>query len=112
MEIVNISHDFFIRTTDSRHEKIVSEFLQKIFDKGDIYKDKYEGWYCSGCEAFKTEKELVNNYCPLHPPEKTVWKSEDNWFFKLSKYVPQIIKLLENDESNYIFLKVKSGSIG
>ena len=106
-KLLNISHDFFIRTTDPRHEKIVDEFLQKIFDKGDIYKDKYEGWYCSGCEAFKTEKELVDNHCPLHPPEKTVWKSEDNWFFKLSKYVPQIIKLLENDESNYIFPESK-----
>lgn len=106
-KLLNISHDFFIRTTDSRHEKIVSEFLQKIFDKGDIYKDKYEGWYCSGCEAFKTEKELVDNHCPLHPPEKTVWKSEDNWFFKLSKYVPTIVKLLENDESNYIFPESK-----
>ncbi len=106
-KLLNISHNFFIRTTDPQHKKIVSEFLQKIFDKGDIYKDKYEGWYCSGCEAFKTEKELVDNHCPLHPPEKTVWKSEDNWFFKLSKYVPEIIKLLENNESNYIFPESK-----
>jgi len=106
-KLLNISHDFFIRTTDPRHKKNVSEFLQKIFDKGDIYKDKYEGWYYSGCEAFKTEKELVDKHCPLHPPEKTVWKSEDNWFFKLSKYVPKIIKLLENDESNYIFPESK-----
>jgi methionyl-tRNA synthetase len=108
---LNISNDFFIRTTDPRHEKIVGEVLQKIFDAGDIYKDKYEGWYCTGCEAFKTEKELVDGHCPLHPPEKTVKKSEENWFFKLSKYVPKIIELVENPETNYIFPESKKSEI-
>jgi methionyl-tRNA synthetase len=100
---LNISNDFFIRTTDPRHEKAVKDFLQKIYDKGDVYKAKYEGWYCVGCERFYTETELVDGHCPLHPPEKTVWKTEENWFFQLSKYVPQIIKLIENKETNYIF---------
>ncbi|HEX8923215.1 MAG TPA: methionine--tRNA ligase, partial [Patescibacteria group bacterium] len=100
---LNISNDFFIRTTDKRHEEVVKEFLLRIKDSGDVYKDKYEGWYCIGCEAFKTETDLVDGHCPLHPPEKTVWKSEENWFFKLSKYVPKIIELIENDETNYIF---------
>jgi methionyl-tRNA synthetase len=104
---LNISNDFFIRTTDPRHEKIVKNVLQKIFDKGDIYKDKYEGYYCVGCESYLTEKELVDKHCPLHPPEQTQWRSEENWFFKLSKYVPQIIKLIENDKTNYIFPKGK-----
>jgi methionyl-tRNA synthetase len=108
---LNISYDFFIRTTDPRHEKIVGEMLQKIYDAGDVYKDKYEGWYCTGCEAFKTDKELVNGHCPLHPPEKTVRKSEENWFFKLSKYVPAIIKLIENDKTNYIFPESKRSEI-
>jgi methionyl-tRNA synthetase len=106
-KLLNISNDFFIRTTDPRHEKIVGEVLQKIYDSGDVYKDKYEGWYCTGCEAFKTEKELVDGHCPLHPPEKTVKKSEENWFFKLAKYVPQIIKLIEDPETNYIFPESK-----
>ena len=100
---LNISHDFFIRTTDARHEKVVNEFLQKIYDKGDVYKAKYEGWYCVGCEKFLTESELVDKHCSLHPPEKTVFKSEENWFFKLSKYIPRIIDLIEDDKTNYIF---------
>ncbi|MEI8067367.1 MAG: methionine--tRNA ligase [Candidatus Shapirobacteria bacterium] len=102
-EKLDISFDFFIRTTDPKHEKVVSEILQKIYDNGDVYKDKYEGLYCIGCEKFLNEAELEDNHCALHPPEKTVSKSEENWFFKLSKYVPEIIKLIENKESNYIF---------
>jgi len=100
---LNISNDFFIRTTDQLHIEIVQKFLQKIYDKGDVYKAKYEGWYCVGCEKFLTESELVDKHCAVHPPESTVWKSEENWFFKLSKYIPQIIELIKNDESNYIF---------
>ncbi len=106
-KLLDVDNDFFIRTTDPRHEKIVVEVLQKIYDAGDVYKDKYEGWYCTGCEAFKTEKELVDGHCPMHPPEKTVKKSEENWFFKLSKYVPKIIELIENPETNYIFPESK-----
>jgi len=102
-KVLNISYDFFIRTTDQRHEKVVGELLQKIYDKGDVYKAKYEGWYCIGCEKFLTETDLVDGHCPLHSAEKTVKKSEENWFFKLSKYIPQIIKLIENNTSNYIF---------
>jgi methionyl-tRNA synthetase len=108
---LNISYDFFIRTTDPRHEKVVAEVLQKIYDAGDVYKGKYEGWYCTGCESFKTEKELVDGHCPLHPPEKTVWKSEENWFFKLTKYVPKIIELIEAPETNYIFPEGKKSEI-
>ncbi len=102
-KLLDISYNFFIRTTDPRHKKVVGEVMQKIYDAGDIYKDKYEGWYCTGCEAFKTEKELIDGHCPLHSPEKTVKKSEENWFFKLSKYIPEIIELIENPETNYIF---------
>lgn len=100
---LNISNDFFIRTTDPRHEKVVTDLLQKIYDKGDVYKAKYEGLYCIGCEKFLTETDLENGHCPLHPADKTVQKSEDNWFFKLSKYVPKLIELVENDSNNYIF---------
>lgn len=108
---LNISNDFFIRTTDIRHVKVVTEILQKIYDKGDIYKDKYEGLYCIGCEKFLTETDLVNGKCPLHPPEKTIERSEENWFFKLSKYVPQLIELVEDDKTNYIFPEGKRSEI-
>ncbi len=100
---LGVSNDFFIRTTDPRHEVVVKNFLQKIYDKGDIYKGKYEGWYCVGCESFLTEGDLVDKRCPLHPSQEVVWKEEENWFFKLSKYVPQIIKLIEDDKTNYVF---------
>ncbi|MFA5532772.1 MAG: methionine--tRNA ligase [Candidatus Shapirobacteria bacterium] len=108
---LNISFDFFIRTTNPKHKKVVQEMLQKIYDNGDVYKDKYEGWYCIGCEKFLTETDLVDNHCPLHPAEKTVWKSEENWFFKLSKYVPQLIDLIENEKTNYIFPNGKKAEI-
>jgi len=100
---LDISFDYFVRTTEPNHEKIVEELLQKIYDKGDIYKDKYEGKYCIGCEKFLTESDLVGGHCSLHPPESTVDQSEENWFFKLSKYVPKLIELIENDQTNYIF---------
>jgi len=110
-KLLNINYDFFIRTTDLRHEKVVGEVLQKIYNNGDVYKGKYEGWYCTGCEEFKTDKELVDGHCPLHPPEKTVLKSEENWFFKLSKYVPNIVELIENQETNYIFPEGKKSEV-
>ncbi|MFH1602066.1 MAG: methionine--tRNA ligase [Candidatus Shapirobacteria bacterium] len=102
-----ISNDFFIRTTDPRHKKIASQIIQKIYDQGDIYQDTYEGLYCIGCEKFLTESDLVDGHCPFHPPEKTVSQKETNWFFKLSKYVPQIIELLENKKTNYAFPESK-----
>jgi methionyl-tRNA synthetase len=108
---LDISFDYFIRTTDPKHEKVVGEVLQKIYNNGDVYKAKYEGLYCIGCEKFLTETEIVDGHCPLHPPEKTVFKSEENWFFKLSKYVPEIIKLIENEETNYIFPSGKRAEI-
>jgi len=108
---LNISHDFFIRTTDPRHEKVVGEIMDKIFEKGDIYKGKYEGYYCIGCEKFLTETDLVDLKCPLHPPQQTVKRSEENWFFKLTKYVPQLIRLIEDEKTNYIFPEGKKSEI-
>ncbi len=108
---LNIGFDYFIRTTNPNHEKVVADLLQKIYDNGDAYKDRYEGWYCVGCEKFLTETEMVDGHCPLHPPEKTVKKSEENWFFRLSKYVPKLIELIENNETNYIFPEGKRSEI-
>lgn len=94
---LNISYDYFIRTTDDRHEKSVAKFMQKLYDQEDIYESMYEGLYCTGCENFLTEKELVDGKCPDHlkVPEKI---SEKNYFFKLTKYLPQVKKMIENDE--------------
>ncbi len=87
---LNISNDFFIRTSDEGHKRFVRDFLQRIYDRGDIYEGVYAGWYCVGCEAFKTEEELVDGKCPLHdvPAE---WIEEKNYFFRLSAYQEQLL---------------------
>ena len=64
---LNIKNDYFIRTTNPQHEKEVQEFITKIYKKGDIYKGRYEGLYCVGCEKFLTETDLIDGKCPLHP---------------------------------------------
>ena len=89
---VNASIDFFIRTTDDGHKAFVQDFLQRIYDNGDVYQDVYAGLYCVGCEAFKTEAELVDGKCPDHGtvPE---WLEEKNWFFRLSAYQDRLLEL-------------------
>jgi methionyl-tRNA synthetase len=86
-EKLNIQYDRFSRTTTKRHEKIVQEFFQRVWDRGDIYLAHQQGWYCVGCEEFKEERELLSDrYCPLHPNKKVEWRDEENYFFRLSKY--------------------------
>jgi methionyl-tRNA synthetase len=94
--VLNISNDDFIRTTEERHKKIVIEFFNKIFNKGDIYKGSYEGLYCDGCEQFYTEKDLINGLCPFHKkaPRKIV---EENYFFKLTKYQKKLIEYIKKN---------------
>lgn len=82
---LNISYDNFIQTSEKRHIKGVQELFQKIFDAGYIEKGHYEGWYCESCEAFYTEKDLVNGVCPNHKA-KPKWIKEENYFFKLSEF--------------------------
>ncbi len=95
-EKLDVSFDIFFRTTDERHKTAVAKFLTVLYDQRDIYSGVYEGLYCTGCEKFLTEKELVNNLCPDHqtPPEKV---SEHNYFFKLNKYLPEVRRLIESD---------------
>lgn len=93
---LNISNDDFIRTTEARHIKVAQEIFDKVYKKGDIYKGTYEGLYCYGCEAYKTEKDLINGKCPEHPNQEVTVLKEEAYFFKLSKYKDQIIKFVEN----------------
>lgn len=81
--LLNIQYDYFIRTTNPQHKKVVQELLQKIYDAGYIYKGTYKGLYCIGCEKFLTETELVNGKCPLHPNKKPIYQEEENYFLKL-----------------------------
>jgi len=92
---LNMSYDKFIRTTAKEHGKVVQEILKKVIDKGDIYKGNYKGYYCSGCEAYITEKDLVDGKCPEHNA-KPEHRNEDAYFFKLSKYKTKLIKFVEN----------------
>ncbi len=95
-EVLNISNDGFIRTTEERHRRVVRDFFMKVYRKGDIYKGKYEGLYCEGCEAFVTESDLVDGKCPLH--KKTPKKiTEENYFFRLSKYQDKLLKHIEKN---------------
>jgi methionyl-tRNA synthetase len=95
-QALNINYTNFIRTTDPEHEKFVQDFVQKLYDNGDIYPDKYEGLYCVGCEEYKKEEDLEpGNICPLH---KKVCETveEDIYFFKLSKYQNQILEAIQS----------------
>lgn len=94
--ILDISYDRFIRTTDSYHEEAVQKIFQKLYDKGDIYKSQYEGWYCSPCEAFWTKTQLVDGKCPDCGREVQLTK-EESYFFRLSKYQDRIIKLIKEN---------------
>lgn len=88
---LDISYDGFIRTTDPEHHKSVKKLFQAILDSGDIEKSTYKGWYCDSCEAFLTDKDLVDGQCPNHKT-KPDWLEEDNFFFKLSKYQDKLLK--------------------
>ncbi len=93
---LNITNDYFVRTTDPAHKRGAQKIWQKMADNGDIYKGTYEGLYCVGCEAYIVEKDLVDGMCAIHkkPPERI---KEDNYFFRLSKYSAQIRDLIESD---------------
>lgn len=83
---LGITVDDFIRTTDARHLAGVERFWKAVEKSGDLEKRTYEGLYCVGCEAFKTESEILNNRCILHPNKDLETLSEENWFFKLTNY--------------------------
>jgi methionyl-tRNA synthetase len=93
-EQLGISHDYFVRTTEARHQQVVRRVLQAVYDRGDIYQAEYAGLYCVGCERFLTEKELVEGQCPIHqtPPEE---RREENYFFKMDQYRPWLREYIQ-----------------
>ena len=103
-EKLNISYDKFIRTTDDYHVKAVQKIFKQLYDQGDIYKAEYEGMYCTPCESFWTESQLVDGKCPDcgRPVEKA---KEESYFFRLSKYQDRLIELYKNNPS---FISPKS----
>lgn len=93
---LSVNVNFFNRTTSRRHVEVVREFLQKIYEAGDIYFGEFGGYYCYGCERFYTEKELENGLCPQHLV-KPDFISEKNYFFRMSKYLPWLKKYIEDN---------------
>ncbi len=93
---LDISYDYYIRTTDEIHVKAVQKIFKKLYDNGDIYKSSYEGWYCTPCETFYTERQLVDGKCPDCGRDVEKLK-EESYFFKLSKYQDRIIKHIEEN---------------
>jgi methionyl-tRNA synthetase len=96
--LVDADYDFFIRTTDDGHKRFVQDFIQRIYDNGHIYQDVYAGLYCVGCEAFKTESELVDGKCPEHGTEPE-WIEETNYFFRLSAFQQPLLDLYDEARS-------------
>ena len=91
---MNTTYDYFIRTTDDYHERAVQKIFKRFFEQGDIYKDYYEGWYCTPCESFFTESQITDGKCPdcgrpVHQAK------EEAYFFKMSKYVDRLIAHIE-----------------
>lgn len=113
---LNIESDIFMRTTFRGHIEYVQDFLKILHANGDIYKDTYEGFYCVGCESYKTETEIIDGKCPLHPNLKLEERSEENYFFALTKYAPRVvdaieaggIKILPEKRKNEVLSRLKS----
>ncbi len=93
-DLMNTSYDRFVRTTDPDHERKIQEIFERMVASGDIYKSKYEGWYCTPCESFWTESQLVDHKCPDCGRE-VKWAEEEAYFFRLSKYTEPLMKYIE-----------------
>ncbi|HEX4607358.1 MAG TPA: class I tRNA ligase family protein [Urbifossiella sp.] len=95
-DALEIQYDVFVQTSSDRHKECARKFIQKVYDAGYIYKGSYEGWYCDGCESFKTEKELENGNCPIHK-RPVAKRSEPCHFFKLSAFGDRLLKYYEEN---------------
>ena len=99
-ERLGVEYDYFIRTTEERHEKVVQGIFKTLYDQGDIYKGKYEGWYCTPCETFWTDRQLEDNddakVCPDCGRE-VEWVEETSYFFKMSKYADKLLEHIKNN---------------
>ena len=102
-KLLDISYTKFIRTTDDEHKAAVQKIFSKLYEKGDIYKSSYEGWYCTPCESYWTQTQLKDGKCPDCGREVKLTK-EDSYFFRLSKYQDRVEELLTKTE----FLEPKS----
>ena len=95
-DLMNVNYDYFIRTTDEQHERVVAKIFKKFYDKGDIYKGYYEGWYCTPCESFFTNTQVVDGKCPDCGRPVSQAK-EEAYFFRMSEYADRLIKHIEDN---------------
>ena len=96
--LLNISNDDFIRTTEKRHAEVVQHIFSTLYEKGDIYRSEYEGWYCTPCETFWTENRLVDGKCPNEDCVREVeLLKEESYFFKMSKYQDRLLKYIKDN---------------
>lgn len=93
-DLMNVSYDYFVRTTNKDHEELVQKVFKKLYEQGDIYKGEYEGWYCTPCESFWTESQLIDGHCP-DCGRKVEKAKEEAYFFNMQKYAPRLIKYIE-----------------
>lgn len=108
-DFMNVSYDKFIRTTDKEHIETVQKIFKKLYEQGDIYKSSYEGWYCTPCESFYTETQLVDGKCP--DCGRDVQKaSEEAYFFKLAKYADRLVKHIE-ENPNFIWPEARKNEM-
>ncbi|MDP3882799.1 MAG: methionine--tRNA ligase [Candidatus Staskawiczbacteria bacterium] len=98
-ETLNLSYNNFIRTTDEHHIKSAQNFWNKCYENGDIYKKKYKIKYCVGCELEKTESELIDGKCPIHPNREVEIIEEENYFFKYSKYQKELLSFYKKNKN-------------
>lgn len=105
---LGISNDYFFRTTNPDHKKIVQDILQTLYDKGYIYKSLYQGIYCVGCEKYLTEDEIVDEKCPHHPTTKLAKQEEENYFFKLRDFAPKVLEAIESERYKVLPVERKS----
>jgi methionyl-tRNA synthetase len=116
---LEISNDDFIHTTEQRHHRAVHEIIRRIHAAGDFYRGTYAGYYCVGCEAYKTEAELEYPpaeegegppFCPIHPSREIQWLQQENWFFRLSAFQDRLLKLL-GDRPEFIQPEIRRNEI-
>jgi methionyl-tRNA synthetase len=99
---LGISNDDYVRTTEPRHHAAVTEMIRRMEAKGDLYRSTYAGYYCVGCEAYKTEDELVDGRCPIHPTREIQWMEEEDWFFRLSAYQDRLLELIDRTDPPFV----------
>src|SRR6266566_2909394 len=98
---LDVSYDYWIRTTEEQHFRAAQEVLRRAQERGDIYKSTYSGWYCPNCNTFYKDDELVAGKCPQHPSLDPEWLEEENYFFALSKYSDQLLAYI-NEHPDFI----------